>query len=197
MNSIKKKKIFCRKCTFHNNRIKKLRIKIKELQCKLDELCYHPSIIAGLQGEELVVKIAKGAKSKRGMPYDITLRNGDKVEIKYSRPNWPGHQTARWTWHRVLGEKGKGKDYKFLVLIGEKPESYQNDNKDESMYTYFLLKRMDVKKVVDSADKRGHINFIVKPIYKTWSRTREKLLKFKRTRREMNKIFRQLVIKKT
>lgn len=189
-----KGKVSCKGCILRNNNIRKYKMQLRKLQDKLDEL-NHPITKAGLQGEDLIVKITKGDKTKFGMPHDIELKNGDKVEVKFSKPNIPvpGSKSVRWTWHHIFGNK-RLKKYKWLILIGEQPKNEQL-NKEIYPYTYFLIPRSDVRKIVDSIDKRGHINFIIDPLKKTWSKTREKLLKYEIKHKEMRKFFKQLTIR--
>jgi hypothetical protein len=149
---------------------------------------------SGLQGENLIVKIAKGIKTKNNASFDLELRNGAKVEVKYSKPTIPvaGYPCRRWVWDRVFGYK-KIKSYEYLVLIGEKPESDEEDQSNKkNNFVYFLLKRNEVKKVVAPGNKGGHINLVITK--RTRSEQGLNLWKYQKNLKEMKNFFNNIVI---
>lgn len=153
----------CAKCLKKDKEIAKLTQRIKEIDSKFYELSSHPKMIAGLKGESLIVRIAKGEKSKHNASYDVRLKDGSKVEVKLANlhtPN-PVSPTARWIWHRIFGNK-KMKDYRYLVLIGEKDTRYQPIDDDNSLFVFFLLDSYQIVNVITN-DPRGTIYLTTNP----------------------------------
>jgi hypothetical protein len=172
-------------------KIEKLISENQELRNKLSEIS-HPTMLAGIRGEDLITRLTKGWKSNKGASYDIKLVNGAKVEVKLSKLNKPSKisSSLRWTWHGLLSGFTREKQYDYLVLIGENKGRYRIEN-DKASYAYFLLTREQAEKLVDRGSSRGHINFFPKPAKRPNLR-RARLLKFRKTKTEISDFFRQV-----
>ena len=184
----------CRRCLLRDKRIQKLKLQLLNLQNKHDEVVSHPMLRAGLQGEDLIVRLAKGRKSKNGASFDLKLRNGDRVEVKYSKPTIPapGYPCRRWVWNRVFGNK-RMKRYEYLVLIGEKPESDEEGQaSNKKRLVYFLLKKSEVNKVVAPGNKTGLINLVLTK--KTRSKQGLNLWEYQKNLKEMKSFFNNIII---
>lgn len=184
----------CHRCLLRDKRIQKLKLQLLNLQKKYDEIASHPMLRAGLQGENLIVRIAKGKKSKNGASFDLKLRNGDRVEVKYSKPTIPvpGYPCRRWVWSRVFGNK-RMKRYEYLVLIGEKPESdEEGQQSNKNRFVYFLLKKNEVNKVVAPGNKTGHITLVLTK--RTRSKQGLNLWEFQKNLKEMKCFFNNIII---
>lgn len=183
----------CAECLKKDKKITKLTQKIKELKSKFYELSSHPKMIAGLKGESLIVRIAKGVKSKQNASYDVVLQDGSKVEVKFANlhtPN-PVSPTSRWLWHRVYGNK-KMKDYRYLVLIGEKDTRYQSIEEDNSHFVFFLLSSTQIDEVTTN-DPRGSIYLTTNP--RTIRNRRGRILwRCRKKAHEMEEFFKNVVI---
>ncbi len=151
----------CTACKENERRINELQQELLKCQRKIEELIDHPTLVAGLTGETLIASFVKGKLSDKGASYDFELINGDRVEIKLSKLNIPmkGYPTLRWTWDRVLtSDGGCAKDYKYLILIGEKDERYQSFEEDKSNFVFFLITKEEAKEFSAPKDLSGHIN---------------------------------------
>ncbi|MBI5747689.1 MAG: hypothetical protein HZA00_01090 [Nitrospinae bacterium] len=149
-------------------------------------------MIDGLKAESLIVKIVKGEKSGGNKPHDIDLKDGTKVEVKFANlhtPN-PVSPTKRWLWHRVYGNK-KMKDYRYLVLIGEKDTRYQPIDDDNSRFVFFLLDSYQIANVTTN-DPRGTIYLTTNP-RKTQNRRGEILWSYRKKLQEIKKFFKNVV----
>lgn len=191
----------CNGCQDRDNRIRLLEHQIRILQQsnqnlsrRLEELLKHPTMLAGIKGEKLILEIAKGTTTKRGAPYDIRMHYGAKVEVKYSRITEPkpGSPTKRWVWSGLLGERD-GKNYDILVLIGDKDGEYHNFEEDDSNFVYFILNKDDIRKMTVSGNKRGWVALNLNP-RKGWSAAKKSLWKFKMSAKGAKEFFEQLVV---
>jgi len=89
----------------------------------------------------------------------LTLKDGSKVEVKYSRLSYPNptkSSTCRWVWNGVTGVRNE-KDYDYLVLIGEKDNSKHKFEEDDSPYVFFLLTKDDISQIVAPGGHRGFV----------------------------------------
>ncbi|RLB11106.1 MAG: hypothetical protein DRG39_04805 [Deltaproteobacteria bacterium] len=167
--------------------------KCRELQNKLNELIAHPTMLAGIRGEELIANIAKAARAKQGAPYDIKLKNGEKVEVKFSKITYPNRTNSkRWVWNGITGERGD-KGYDYLVLIGEKDNEYYKYEDDNSNYIFFLLRKKDIKQVIAPRGKRGYIFLNILP-QTTRSPYGKKLWEFKVSKEEIYNFFENIKV---
>ncbi|MBL5979371.1 hypothetical protein JAO85_19005 [Comamonas sp. NyZ500] len=138
-------------------RISKLEEENERLRRELDFLRAHPAISQGMRGELLIIKNFNGAATSYTASHDFITETGIKVEIKYSKLNQPNKRspTKRWNWGKPLGWLDKGKDYDFLLLIGEKDHRYAVDFLDKSPYVYFLLPIVAVPEVMSKGVSVG------------------------------------------
>lgn len=131
--------------------VRALEVANKELREELEYLKTHPTIAAGLRGERLVLSQLGGRLTEYAASYDLELSNGTRIEIKYSRLNTPelnAPDTHRWSWSKVLGFRDKGKDYAYLLLIGEKDKRHKEQYLGDAPYVYFLIPRDRVSEIV-------------------------------------------------
>lgn len=174
-------------------KIEKLKEAVSVLKRKLNEIS-HPNFLAGIKGEDLIVKLLQGKKSSGNASYDLLLKNGAQVEVKYSKLNQPMKNASpasfRWTWHSLLSGNVRAKKYSYIILIGENNGPYRINN-DRANYTYFFLTRRQINNIVDKNSKRGHLNFFPKPRRKVNPR-REQLLAYRKTQTEMKQICRDI-----
>ena len=129
------------------------------LRKELDFLKLHPTIAQGIKGETLVAKLTGGAITSYAESYDVRTRDGLRVEVKFSKLNQPMKvaPTRRWNWSKPLGWLDKGKDYHYLLLIGEKDPRYFDQYPDETPYVYFLLPIQSVPAVMDKGRTVGGV----------------------------------------
>ena len=85
----------------------------------------HPTLVAGMKGEVLVSDLTGGYLTSYAATHDITLKNEAKIEVKFSnhRPDRNSRnipQRNRWAWNKPEGHLNRGKDYDFLLLVGNK-----------------------------------------------------------------------------
>lgn len=126
----------------------KLKARIFALKKEIEFLKTHPALSQGIKGETLVAKITSGIKGAYAASHDLIVGKTIKIEVKFSKLNTPvqGTSTKRWNWSKPLGWKDKGKDYNFLLLVGDKDSRFLNQYLDDSPYVFFLIPR---KKVID------------------------------------------------
>ncbi|WP_157265356.1 hypothetical protein [Azohydromonas aeria] len=106
-----------------NEEIAALRSRVHELETEVEFLRLHPTLAQGLKGERLVCRITSGLASKLNAAHDLITKNGLKIEVKFSKLHSPSKtlpETKRWTWTKPMGWLDKGKDYDFLILVGER-----------------------------------------------------------------------------
>lgn len=134
-----------------------LRMRITVLEKEVEFLKTHPSIAQGMRGETLVARITEGVIGAYSDQYDILVGQRVKVEVKFSKLNSPnsGATTKRWNWSKPLGWKDKGKDYDFLLLVGEKDPRFPAQYLDDSPYVFFLVPHSEVLTVMNSGAAIG------------------------------------------
>ena len=166
--------IQCNKCRTRDKKIECLTKQINSIRTQLisreKELAgyrkRHTAIHKGVAGEIYIARLIRGAKlSPGGSPFDITLKSGKKVEVKFSDLNRPvaGSNVKRWDWHSIYGEKGT-KRWNFLVLFGKKDQRFKEKYRDRSSpYVFFVLDRKDTRKVKQNANEAGHIALTTNP----------------------------------
>jgi len=117
----------------------------------------HPTIAQGLKGERLVCKLTKGLATAYADSFDVLTGSEIKVEVKFSKVNIPyqNANTKRWNWSKPLGHKDKGKEYDFLLLIGEKDPRFEDQYLDESPYVFFLIPRGGIDHILTSGSTVG------------------------------------------
>jgi len=176
-----------------NQQITILREQNQKLNRKLKELLQHPSMLAGIKGERLILEFTKGKTTKKCAPYDIRTQDGKRIEVKYSNISCPvlKSTTKRWVWCGLFGERD-AKDYDFLVLIGDKDGEHHIFEEDNSNFVYFILTKDNIKEIATTKQKRGWIALNINP--KTgWSRAKM-LWKYKVSADEAKKFFDQSII---
>jgi hypothetical protein len=134
-----------------------LRMRIAVLEKEVEFLKTHPSIAQGMRGETLVAKITEGIIGAYADEHDILVGQRVKVEVKFSKLNSPNPRatTRRWNWSKPLGWKDKGKDYDFLLLVGEKDLRFPTQYLDESPYVFFLVPHSEAVTVMSSGAAIG------------------------------------------
>lgn len=158
---------------------------IKQQQQLIDELMNHPTILAGIKGEKLILDLTGGKFTPKGASHDLSTPSGLKVEVKLSRVTHPvkGHQCARWVWGGLLRKKGE-KDYDILVLLGEKDGKIHKVEDDGSSFIFFILSKEDVKKVIRNTKGRGNISLNIVPNPASWKHHVRNLWEFRVTYHE-------------
>lgn len=123
-----------------------LRERVFALEAELKVLRRHPTLAAGMRGEQLAAAALNGVLSTANAGHDMHLASGSTIEVKTSaltRP-LPNTSSLRWVWTKVLGSSG-GKRYDYLLLIGDADPRFQTAYKDPaSPYVFFLVPFDDV-----------------------------------------------------
>ena len=131
-----------------------LRERVLELEAKVKFLESHPTIRAGLQGENVVAAIINGSRTSGNAAFDVTSPGGLRIEVKKSRLGAPNSRarTLRWQWGRILGVSGK-KSYDFLVLVGDKDGRYLALYRDQSgPYVFFCVPFLELEPLMTNGD---------------------------------------------
>ena len=68
-----------------------------------------------------------------------------------------GSPTRRWSWSKPLGYRDKGKDYDYLILIGEKDNRFPDQYLDTSAYVCFFIPKQDVETLMFKGASIGGI----------------------------------------
>jgi hypothetical protein len=128
--------------TYSEQAVEILRNRIRQLEREVEFLRFHPALSQGLKGERLICDLTEGLVTKLNSSFDLTSKSGLKVEIKFSKLHTPekaAPNTKRWTWSKPLGWLDKGKDYDYLILVGEKDDRYPQQYLDASPYVAFMI----------------------------------------------------------
>lgn len=141
------------------------------LEREVEFLRLHPTISQGLKGERLVCQLTGGLLTKYAEKYDVFLPNLATVEVKHSKLNTPVHgsSTRRWNWSKPLGHLDKGKDYDFLILLGEKDERYPSQYVDNSPFVCFLVPREIVPSLMSKGSLVGGMIQLSSNLTTGWS----------------------------
>ena len=125
----------------------RLRNENAQLKKELEFLRRTPTLAQGLKGETLIAKLTDGVRTGYKDPHDITVKNGDRLEVKFSHMNVPNKsKTRRWNWNSVLGS-AHNKKYEYLVLVGEKDLRYEGQYPASLAFVFFLVPRSDVDNI--------------------------------------------------
>lgn len=137
--------------------LRALQIENKKLRSELEFLKTHPVFVQGVKGETILLKLAGGELSEFAAEHDLTTSGDIRIEIKFSKLNTPapGKNTRRWNWSKPLGYLDKGKNYDFLVLVGDKDSRYPDQYLDSSPYVFFLIPRNKVTELMSSGSSIG------------------------------------------
>lgn len=141
-------------------RLTRLREENKRLASENRFLKSHPTLMAGLRGEILVADLCGGFLTSYADKHDVRLRNNAKIEVKFSHhradensKNYP--QRHRWAWNKPEGHLNRGKDYDFLLLVGEKDHRHSDLCSDDSPFIYILLPIAVVKTINSKTVRHG------------------------------------------
>ncbi len=108
---------------------------LKACQERLTFLESHPSLVAGLKGESIVVQLAKGLTTGHNDSIDVTSVGGIRIEVKMANLNLAvkgrASETLRWAWAQILGIGGN-KTFDRLILLGEKDKRFLNEYLDRA-----------------------------------------------------------------
>jgi len=118
----------------------------------------HFTLAQGMRGETIIRRLTSGTlAAKYAQTFDLKVGDEVNVEIKFSKLNTPvpGMPTRRWNWSKPLGWKDKGKDFHFLVLVGEKDWRYAAQYPDSSPYVFFVIPKQHVPSVCTRGDTIG------------------------------------------
>lgn len=133
-----------------------LKVRIIQLDKEVAFLKLHPVFAQGLKGEKLVAKICGGSLTAFASSHDVIVGSEIKVEVKFSKLNRPtSGEIRRWNWSKPLGWKDKGKDFDFLLLVGDKDLRFIEQYPDDSPYVYFLIPFMGVADILTSGTAIG------------------------------------------
>lgn len=134
-----------------------LRARTAQLEKEVAFLRTNPVFVQGLKGETLVATLTGGTLTSFAESHDVLTSSNAKVEVKFSKLNTPykGAKMRRWNWSKPLGWKDKGKDFDFLLLVGEKDWNYADQYPDDGPYVYFLIRKHEVGSVVTSGAAIG------------------------------------------
>lgn len=110
--------------------------------------------------EEAVAKITGGEITAYGLPYDVVLKNGVRLEVKHSPLcRQTRTSTVRWNWSYPLGRQNKGKDYDYLILVGDKDPDHEYYRKDPSCpcpnFVFFIVPHSKVSACKGRGDAIG------------------------------------------
>jgi len=183
----------CKNCAKLAKKIDELEEKVLQLKRVVKYHKSHPTLDKGLRGEKFILSLIKGKTlTGQNAASDIELKNGKKVEVKFSSLNKVGKTTTkRWTWARIYGgRKRREKDWDYLILVGEKDRYYYTYEEDNSPYVYFLLDRKAARRVIGES-KSDMVNLTLSQNYHSSSQGK-KLLDYKRTPKEIEALFKKL-----
>ena len=139
-----------------------LRERVRQLERENEFLRLHPTFAQGLKGERFICAITDGLATELNASFDIVLKNGLKLEVKFSKLNTPektAPDTKRWSWSKPLGWLDKGKDYDFLLLVAERDDRFGDQYLDNCPYVVFLIPADRVPLIVVAGKAIGsHVN---------------------------------------
>lgn len=133
--------------TYTEEEVERLRERIRMLEREVEFLRSHPALAQGLKGERLICDLTGSTATQLNASFDLTSKVGLKIEVKLSKLHTPvkaAPSTKRWTWTKPMGWLDKGKDYDYLILLGEKDLRYQDQYLDDSPYVAFIVPLGDV-----------------------------------------------------
>jgi hypothetical protein len=135
-----------------HERIRLLERENTQLKKEVEFFRRTPTLAQGLKGETLIANLTDGARTGYKDPHDVTVKGGDRLEVKYSHVNVPNSSTTRrWNWHSVLGS-AHNKKYEHLVLVGEKDPRYEDQYPADLPFVFFLVPRSDVDHIKTGND---------------------------------------------
>ncbi len=135
-----------------------LRAQVASLKQEVSFLRTHFTLAQGMKGETLTARLTGGALAANyAESFDLRVGQDVTVEVKFSKLNTPnlGQPTRRWNWSKPLGWKDKGKDFDFLVLVGDKDPRFPDQYVDDSPYVFFLVPRGHVQEIMTKGETIG------------------------------------------
>ena len=139
-------------------RITRLENEVLRQKAKVGFLEHHPSLQAGLAGERLIIRMVRGKPTALVCDHDVvTPESGKLLEIKMSHLNVSDRKrdtgTQRWSWRHVLGNAGKKKFHR-LILVGDVDERFHELYKDpRSPYVLFDLSRRTAERLMHQGNE--------------------------------------------
>lgn len=123
-----------------------LRIKLAECEREILFMKSHDRFMQCLRGEMVVRKLTGGELTGYTDSYDVLVGDEIKIEVKFSHLNTPvaSSPTRRWNWSAPMGWQDGGKEYDFLLLVGDKDRRFDEYVVDDSPFVYFLLPKKEV-----------------------------------------------------
>ena len=121
----------CSHCTKHKARIDVLEERLQALESR-------PRLVGAFAGERLISRLVRGVPTLFNAAHDVTLADGTRLEIKFSRLGLadPNAVTKRWTWHNPYGISER-KEYERLILVGETDPRTRHLFSSDEPYIYF------------------------------------------------------------
>ncbi len=163
------------------------------LKEQIEVLKHHPTLAAGLAGERLISKLVRGKLTAFVCDHDVVTEKGKLLEIKRSNLSIKyqknGVLTHRWTWRHVLGNGGKKKFHR-LILVGDVDGRYRKlYNDPKSPYVFFDLSRRTAERLMQKGreGREGVIQIITNPDRVTATGARELFCQFQTTLRELER----------
>lgn len=146
--------------------VHELETRINQLEREVEFLRLHPTLAQGLKGERLICEITAGVGAKLNAKFDIMVKGCIKIEVKFSKlhsPEKSALSTRRWSWSKPRGWLDKGKDYDFLLLLGEKDHRFTDQYLDDMPYVVFLVPAAKVPAIEVSGKAIGaNVNLTTK-----------------------------------
>jgi hypothetical protein len=134
------------------NEVLRLQARVRQLEAECEALKPFDADHA----EFLIAELTGGDKANHHDPHDVLLKNGLRLQAKYSHLNKPNlSKTKRWNWGKPLGLLDRTGDYDFLVLVGEKDNRYESQYPADSRYVLFLVPREEVLRVANRGGAGG------------------------------------------
>lgn len=102
----------------------KLRRELQLCMRERDRLLALQPFKRGREGERYIAKLVGGTITNAR--HDVNMKTGQRLEVKWGRlrTRVPGKKTMGWTWRHLLGEDGK-KKYNRLILLGPVDERFR------------------------------------------------------------------------
>jgi len=144
--------------TYTEEEVEQLLEHIRRLEGEVEFLRAHPALAQGLKGERLICALTGSIATQLNTSFDLTSKVGLKVEVKLSKLHTPvkaSPNTKRWTWTKPMGWLDKGKDYDYLILLGEKDTRYRNQYLDDAPYVAFIVPLKDVPAICSAGRMIG------------------------------------------
>lgn len=172
-------------------KILRLEDEVLRLQHRVEFLEHHPSLRAGLAGERLVIELVRGKPTPLVCGHDVIIqRKGLRLEIKTSHLNVADRKrdtgTQRWSWRHVLGNAGKKKFHR-LILVGDVDERFRELYPDpKSPFVFFDISRKTAERLAQKGSE-GMIQLTSNPATVKTIAGKELFSRFQTTPRELKR----------